>query len=64
VSDAGPDQSDDDDSEEISAAQVFHDTIKENAEINQVTGDLVLNFEEVLILTPRRRYDMDMFSDF
>ena len=64
-SDAGSDKSDnDDDAEEISAAQVFHDTIKEKAEIGQVTGDLILSFEEVLVLTPRGRYDMDMFPDF
>ncbi|KAF8157887.1 structure-specific recognition protein-domain-containing protein [Crassisporium funariophilum] len=64
-SDAGSQKSDDeDDGEEISAAQVFHDTIKEKAEIGQVTGDLILSFEEVLVLTPRGRYDMDMFPDF
>ena len=62
-SDAGSEKSDDDeDAEEISAAQVFHDTIKEKAEIGKVTGDLILSFEEVL--TPRGRYDMDMFPDF
>ena len=61
-SDAGSEKSDDDeDAEEISAAQVFHDTIKEKAEIGKVTGDLILSFE---VLTPRGRYDMDMFPDF
>jgi structure-specific recognition protein 1 len=44
------------DTEEISAAQVFHDTIKEKARIGQVTGDLILSFEKVLVLTPRGRY--------
>ena len=63
-SDAGSDKSDEEDEEEISAAQVFHDTIKEKAEIGQVTGDLILSFEEVLVLTPRGRYDMDMFPGF
>ncbi|KAF8625924.1 hypothetical protein AX17_006650 [Amanita inopinata Kibby_2008] len=62
-SDAGSQQSDIED-EEISAAQVFHDMIKDKAEIGQVTGDLILSFEEVLVLTPRGRYDMDMFPDF
>jgi FACT complex subunit SSRP1/POB3 len=47
-SDAGSEKSDDDDdAKEISAAQVFHDTIKEKAEIGQVTGDLILSFEEI-----------------
>ncbi|KAJ7069620.1 SSrecog-domain-containing protein [Mycena amicta] len=53
-----------DDDDEVSAAQVFHDNIKETANINQVTGDLILSFDEVLVLTPRGRYDVDMFPDF
>ncbi|KAK7048592.1 FACT complex subunit POB3 [Favolaschia claudopus] len=53
-----------DDDDETSAAQVFHDNIKETAEIGQVSGDIILSFEEVLVLTPRGRYDVDMFRDF
>ncbi|OAX42151.1 SSrecog-domain-containing protein [Rhizopogon vinicolor AM-OR11-026] len=66
-SDAGSQKSDDEgegEVEEMSAAQAFHDAIKDKAEIGQVSGDLVLSFEEVLILTPRGRYDVDMFLDF
>lgn len=63
-SDAGSQKSDVEDDEETSAAQAFHDAVKEKAEIGQVTGDLVLSFEEVLVLTPRGRYDVDMFLDF
>ena len=65
-SDAGSQKSDaeDEDGEEVSAAQAFHDAIKDKAEIGQVSGDLVLSFEEVLVLTPRGRYDVDMFLDF
>jgi len=62
-SDAGS-QIEVDDDEEISAAQVFHDTIKDKAVIGQEPGDLVLSFEEVLVLTPRGRYDMDMYLEF
>ncbi|RDB17790.1 FACT complex subunit POB3 [Hypsizygus marmoreus] len=54
----------DDDEEEISAAQVFHDMIKDRAVIGQEPGDLILSFEEVLVLTPRGRYDMDMYPEF
>lgn len=61
-SDAGSQKSDDED--DVSAAQVFHDTIKEKAELGQVSGDLILSFEEILVLTPRGRYDMDMSHDF
>ena len=66
-SDQGSDKSDNEDEgeeEEISAAQVFHDTIKEKADIGAGIGDLILSFDEVLVLTPRGRYDMDMFPDF
>ena len=63
-SDVGSQILEDENEEEIIAVQVFHDTIKEKAEIGQVTGDLILSFEEVLVLTPRGRYDMDMFPDF
>ena len=63
ASDAESQKSDGED-EEISAAQVFHDMVKEKAEIGQVMGDLILSFEEVLVLTPRGRYDMDMFPEF
>lgn len=62
-SDAGSQKSDDE-GEEISAAQAFHDAIKEKADIGQVAGDVILSFEEVLVLTPRGRYDVDMFPDF
>ncbi|EGN98471.1 hypothetical protein SERLA73DRAFT_109982 [Serpula lacrymans var. lacrymans S7.3] len=64
-SDAGSEKSDvEEEDEETSAAQAFHDAIKDKADIGQVTGDLVLSFEEVLVLTPRGRYDVDMFLDF
>ncbi|THH05506.1 hypothetical protein EW145_g4746 [Phellinidium pouzarii] len=52
------------DGEETSAAQAFHDVIKEKAELGEVSGDMIINFEEVLVLTPRGRYDVDMFPDF
>ncbi|EIM86039.1 SSrecog-domain-containing protein [Stereum hirsutum FP-91666 SS1] len=65
-SDAGSQKSDaeDEDGEEVSAAQVFHDAIKEKAGSELATGEKILSFEEVLVLTPRGRYDVDMFPDF
>jgi structure-specific recognition protein 1 len=64
-SEAGSQKSDaEDDDDETTAAQAFHDAIKEKAEIGQVTGDIVLSFEEVLVTTPRGRYDVDMFPEF
>ncbi|KAJ3731290.1 SSrecog-domain-containing protein [Lentinula guzmanii] len=61
--DAGSGEEDNDD-EEVSAAQVFHDMVKEKASLDQVSDDIVLMFEEVLVLTPRGRYDVVMFKDF
>lgn len=64
-SDVGSNESDaEDDGDDISAAQAFHDAIKEKAELGHVSGDIILSFEEVLVLTPRGRYDVDMFPDF
>ena len=64
-SDGGSQKSDaEDEGEDISSAQAFHNTIKERAEIGQATGDIILSFEEVLVLTPRGRYDVDLYHDF
>ncbi|KAI8324397.1 SSrecog-domain-containing protein [Martensiomyces pterosporus] len=50
--------------EEVSAASVFHDTIKERADLGQVSGDSIVQFPEILCLTPRGRYNIDLFSNF
>lgn len=64
-SDAGSEKSDnEDDGEEISAAQAFHDLVKEKAELGQVSGNIILSFDEVNVLTPRGRYDVDMYPEF
>jgi structure-specific recognition protein 1 len=53
-----------DDETEVSAAQAFHDLIREKAEIGQVAGETIVSFDEVLVTTPRGRYDIDMFPTF
>ncbi|KAI0763583.1 structure-specific recognition protein-domain-containing protein [Trametes elegans] len=64
-SDAGSQKSDnEEEGEEISAAQAFHDMVKEKAELGQVAGDIILSFDEVNVLTPRGRYDVDMYPEF
>ncbi|PWN29182.1 SSrecog-domain-containing protein [Jaminaea rosea] len=50
--------------EEDTAANVFHDRIKRKADIGQAAGDSIIVFKEVLVLTPRGRYDIDMFPTF
>ncbi|KAJ2858476.1 FACT complex subunit [Coemansia erecta] len=61
---ADGEKADGDAEEEVSAASVFHDTIKERADLGQVSGDSIVQFPEVLCLTPRGRYHIDMFSHF
>ncbi|KAJ2726084.1 FACT complex subunit [Coemansia sp. Benny D115] len=58
------DEEKEEEEEEVSAASVFHDTIKERADLGQVSGDSIVQFPEVLCLTPRGRYHIDMFSQF
>jgi len=50
--------------DDTSAAQAFHDMIKEKAEIGQVMGEGIVTFSEILVQTPRGRYDIDMFPSF
>lgn len=62
--DAEDKNSDAEEEVETSAAQAFHDTIREKAEIGQVAGETIVSFDEVLVTTPRGRYDIDMFPTF
>jgi hypothetical protein len=39
--------------EEQNAAQLFYETLAEKAEIGEVAGDAIANFEDILHLTPR-----------
>ncbi|WFD32966.1 FACT complex subunit [Malassezia sp. CBS 17886] len=50
--------------EEESAALAFHNAIKARADIGEVAGDGILVLKEVLVLTPRGRYDIDLFPQF
>lgn len=48
--------------EEVSAASVFYEQLKDKANIGQVAGEAIVSFSDVLFLTPRGRYDIDMYS--
>lgn len=48
--------------QEISAASVFYEQLKEKADIRQVSGDAIASFADVLFLTPRGRFDIDFYS--
>jgi structure-specific recognition protein 1 len=65
----GSDEEDDDEEneegvEQETAANAFHEAIKAKADIGQAAGDGIIMFKEVLVLTPRGRYDIDMFPGF
>ncbi|TLD38656.1 FACT complex subunit pob3 [Venturia nashicola] len=53
---------DEEDEEEINSAQVFYDTLLEKAEIGDVAGVTLATFLDVLHLTPRGRFDIDMYK--
>ncbi|KAI9849657.1 MAG: FACT complex subunit [Sclerophora amabilis] len=61
---AGDDKSVDGEEEqpEQNAANVFYNTLMDKAEIGDVAGDTFATFLDVLHLTPRGRFDIDMYE--
>lgn len=49
--------------EKSTTAEVFCETIKAKAGLN-ISAEAICYFQEILLLTPRGRYDIDMFSTF
>ncbi|KAN0114494.1 SSrecog domain containing protein [Hyaloscypha variabilis] len=49
--------------EEQNAANLFYDTLMEKADIGEVAGDTFATFLDVLHLTPRGRFDIDMYEN-
>lgn len=47
---------------EQNAAQVFYEQLKDKADIGQIAGEAIVSFSDALFLTPRGRYDIDMYS--
>lgn len=43
-------------------AAAFHEQLKEKADIGQYSGDAIASFTDVLFLTPRGRFDIDMYA--
>ncbi|RKP10250.1 hypothetical protein THASP1DRAFT_13102 [Thamnocephalis sphaerospora] len=50
--------------EEQTAAQLFCETVKTKAELGQVAGESVVRFREVFSLSPRARFDVELFPTF
>ncbi|CCE34467.1 FACT complex subunit [Claviceps purpurea] len=51
-----------DEDEEKNAATLFYETLIEKAEIGETAGDTIATFLDVLHLTPRGRFDIDMYE--
>ncbi|KAI9831597.1 MAG: FACT complex subunit, partial [Thelocarpon superellum] len=49
--------------EEQNAASLFYDTLMDKAEIGDVAGDTIATFLDVLHLTPRGRFGIDMYEN-
>ncbi|KAK4049309.1 FACT complex subunit [Microbotryomycetes sp. JL201] len=58
------DEEDGADDEGETAAQVFHDAVKEKADIGQITSEGMCTIPDILCLTPRGRFDIDLHADF
>ncbi|KAJ1674326.1 FACT complex subunit [Spiromyces aspiralis] len=56
--------SEEEEEEETNAATLFYETVKDKADVGSVTGDSIVMFQEVLCLTPRGRYSIDMYPNF
>lgn len=50
------------DEEEIQAATLFYETLMDKADIGDTAGDTIATFQDVLHLTPRGRFDIDMYE--
>lgn len=48
--------------EEQNAANLFYETLMNKADIGEVAGDTVATFLDVLHLTPRGRFDIDLYE--
>ncbi|KAJ8654000.1 hypothetical protein O0I10_010336 [Lichtheimia ornata] len=58
------DNENEEEDEEVAADMVFYETIKSKLEFSQMTTENIVQFQEVLCLTPRGRYNIDMYQDF
>ncbi|KAJ3219676.1 FACT complex subunit [Dinochytrium kinnereticum] len=53
-----------DDGEAITAASIFCETVKNRADVSVSQGDSIVGFTDLLCLTPRGRYEVDLYATF
>lgn len=52
------------DAEEFSAANFFYEAIKVKADLGMVSAEAIVPFHEMPFITPRGRYEVEMFDEF
>lgn len=62
-SDAEGDKEDVDGQEQQNAANAFYETLMDKAEIGDVAGATFATFQDILHLTPRGRFDIDLYEN-
>ncbi|KAK5034723.1 FACT complex subunit [Exophiala sideris] len=60
---SGAEEEEDQEEEEQNAANLFYETLIDKAEIGEVAGATFATFQDVLHLTPRGRFDIDMYEN-
>ncbi|KAK3719521.1 FACT complex subunit [Vermiconidia calcicola] len=60
--DEGEEEAGSENEEEHNAASLFYEALMDKAEIGEVAGDTYATFLEVLHLTPRGRFDIDLYE--
>ncbi|KAJ3088556.1 FACT complex subunit [Quaeritorhiza haematococci] len=48
----------------MTAAELFCDTIKQRADVGSVQGEAIVSFQDMLCLTPRGRFEVELHADF
>jgi structure-specific recognition protein 1 len=61
---SGAESGGEEEEEQQNAAQLFYETLADKAEIGEVAGDVIANFEDILHLTPRGRFEVAMYESF
>ncbi|KAL3899117.1 MAG: hypothetical protein SGCHY_002277 [Lobulomycetales sp.] len=54
----------DDDGNPLTAAALFHTTVRERGEVGAIQGEAIVAFQDMLCLTPRGRFEIDLFDEF
>ena len=54
----------DESGQELNAAQLLVETIKQKSNIDETSSELIVELEELLCLTPRGRFQIDFHEDF